>query len=247
MKKTAFFSDVFFSFFVCGIFTLCLFRHYGLSPVSSFLLAALCGVLCASAVGAILYGKRKHQLLKKSEAEQSRKLLLHLALLSDDKKTHFFENIFGANAPVKRWGKLRLTTPTEVYFLRFSFAPVNADDIAALARLKTSKEKILLCDSIDDKANALCASFRITVKSGAEVYLLVKAAHALPDVYLGDAKPEKRSERYRKLWFSKASARRFLLSGSLILLSSLFVPFTGYYLIVGAALLAFAAFARIFS
>ena len=245
MKKTAFISDIIFAFFTCTIFTLCLFRYLGLSLALSLLLSILCGALCALSVAAWLYSKRKYRLLKKSDEQQKQKLILHLILLSDDKKLHFFQQVFADQSP-KRSQKLRLSANSSVYFLQFSFLPVNADAVAPIVKLKTNKQKILLCDQIDEAANKLCKTFGIEVKTGNEVYLLAKEAHALPNVYLGDKSPIKPKERRKKLCFARTNSKRFLGSGALILLTSLFTPFTGYYLILGSILLATAAITRIF-
>ena len=245
MKKTAFFSDVFFAFFTVATFTLCLFHYFKISLPISLFLAVLCGALCALSIGALLYSKRKNLLLKKSDELQKQKLFLHLVLLSDEQKTQFFERVFPEQS-FKKQGKLRFSTASELYFLRFSFSPVSADEIAAISHFQSAKQKILLCDEIEEKANALCQSLHIQVKTGTEVYLMIKEANALPEVYLGEKTPLKRSERRKKLWFSKTNARRFLSGGALILLTSLITPFAYYYLIFGSLLLAAAALVRIF-
>lgn len=245
MKKTAFFSDVFFAFFTVATFTLCLFRYFRISLPVAFFLAILCGALCALSIGALLYSKRKNLLLKKSDELQKQKLLLHLALLPDEQKIQLFEHVF-LEQSFKRQGKLRFSTLTELYFLRFSFSPVSANEIAAISHFSSRKQKVLLCCEIEEKANALCQSLHIQVKTGTEVYLLVKEANALPEAYLGEKTPIAPNERRKKLWFSKNNAKRFLSGGALILLTSLFTPFAYYYLIFGSLLLATAALVRIF-
>ena len=245
MKKTAFFSDVFFAFFTTTTFTLCLFRYFKISLSISLLLAILCGSLCALSIGALLYSKRKNLLLKKSDELQKQKLLLHLVLLSDEQKTYFFEPVF-LEQSFKKQGKLRFSTASELYFLRFSFSPIHADEIAAISHFQSKKQKVLLCNEIEENAKTLCQSLHIQVKTGTEVYLMVKRANALPEAYLGEKAPIKLSERRKELWFSKTNARRFLSGGALILLTSLITPFAYYYLIFGSLLLAAAALVRIF-
>ena len=67
MKKSAFYSDLSFNFFITALFTLCLFRYLGISLWLSFLLATVCGVLAAMGVGALLQSKRNRLFLKKSD------------------------------------------------------------------------------------------------------------------------------------------------------------------------------------
>lgn len=246
MKKTALFSDILFTFLISGVFALCLFRHCGLSLKRALALAALCGTLCALSVGALLSYKRRQKLLKSSDEKEKQKLLLHLILLSDEKKTQFFEEVFSASTTVKKWEKLRLCTPSETYFLRFSFAPVTPDDVADLARFKTKKQKILLCDDLEEKTKTLCQAFHVQVRTGSDVYRLVKSADKLPEVFLGDSAPVKKSERFKKLCFAKSNAKRFLSGGVLILLASVFTPFSRYYLLFGTLLLIVATLIRIF-
>ena len=83
MKKSAFLSDILFTFFLVWIVTLCLFRHLKLPLIASFFLAVVCGLLCACAHAAILQSKRKTLLLKRSDAALKQKLSMHLALLGD--------------------------------------------------------------------------------------------------------------------------------------------------------------------
>ena len=84
---------------------------------------------------------RKTVFLKKADEEEKEKLLLHLALLGDEGKMQFFlERLSSPEAPAKRSGKLRIYTKDAFYFLRFTIAPVGADDILQFARLKRTRK-----------------------------------------------------------------------------------------------------------
>jgi hypothetical protein len=246
MKKFAYLSDILFSLFVSAIFTLFLFRYFGIKPLPACLLALLCGALTAAAVGALLQMRRKNLYLKKSDETVKQKLLLHLALLSDESKTEFFQNALSTKeSPVSRFGKLRVFTQSEFYFLSFTLAPVNADEVARLSRLKTGKRKILLCATIEDAALSLCNRLGVEVKTGEWVYSRLKAGGLLPQHYLGEENAAKGKRRI-KLWFSKANAKRFLIGGTITLLLARITPFYYYYLLVGCLLLLAAVFVRIF-
>ncbi|MBR2646461.1 MAG: hypothetical protein IKD47_02760 [Clostridia bacterium] len=248
MKRSAFISDLIFTFFLTSVFTLTLFRYERISLGVSVILCVLCGALAACAVGLLLQSKRKRFFLKRSDEAQKQKFLLHLVLLSDEKKTEFFKKLFSEQPPelsAQRFGKLRLVTKTNFYFLKFCFQPVTLDDVAAITRLKTGKQKTLLCLQIDEAAYDLCKRLDVDVMTGDEVYRLVKGKNALPDSYLGDVQGKKRKPKFR-LWLAKRNGRRFLSGGALILLTALFSPFPYYYLVFGSALLIIAAFVRIF-
>ncbi len=245
MKKFAFFSDILFAFFLSAIVTLFLFRYLGVALLPALLLSVLAGGLTAAGVGALLAFKRKNLYLKRSDESKRQKLLLHLALLSDEEKTEWFTRILSTEQePAKRFGKLRIFTKTEFYFLKFALTPLSADEIPNLARLKTGKKKILLCSQIEDAALELCMRLGIEVKTGDWVYRRLKELSLLPDTYLGDvpAPPKMR----RKLWFSKRNAKRFLVGGGFILLLSRLTPFYYYYLLFGILLLATSVFVRVF-
>ena len=246
MKKSALFSDVFFAFSGFALFSLCLFRFLGIRLLFALLLALVCGALAAGAAWAYLRSKRKALLLKKSDERTKEKLLVHLALLSDEKKTEFFLNAFRENGNTpKRFSKLRIFDEERFCFLFFRFSPVTADEVGAISRWKTSKKKLLLCGDIDSSAEALCAKLGVEVCKGEQVYALLKARGALPQTYLGETQENSRGKR-RRLCFSKRNGKRFFVSGTLVLLLSLLTPFPYYYLVFGSILLAAALFIRIF-
>lgn len=246
MKKSAFYSDILFTFTLTGVFTLCFFRYLRIAVLPALILAVLCGVLASTANGALLQSKRKTFLLKKSDEAQKQKLALHLALLSDERKTVFFEKALSAQTPAKRISRLRVATDEELYFLLFRFAPVTADDISAVYRYKSSKRKVVYCNEADASAVRLCERLQIRICDIHAIYAQVKVAQALPSEYLGDETGVNRRARRRNLCFAKSNSRRFLLAGALVLLSSLITPFPRYYLLFGSALLLLSIILRIF-
>ncbi len=247
MKKSAFISDIIFAFFITFLFSLCLFRYHRLALWTAFFLALLCGSLAGGAIAAFLQSKRKHHFLKKSEEQTKQKLSLHLALLSDEQKTRFFQNLFSTQeTPAQRFGKLRIITNDAFYLLKFTLAPIQADDILAYSRIRTSKQKILLCLDIDNNARLLCKQLQIKIRVAEDVYVLVKEHDMLPQYYLGSETNLDKQKRRRKLWFAKSNCKRFLVSGALLLIMSLLTPFISYYLVISAFLFILAICVRIF-
>ncbi len=246
MKKSAFISDVVFAFFTAFLFCLCLFRYYKLSLFAAFLLSALCGGLTACAIFALLQSKRKKIFLKKSDEALKDKLLFHFALSSDQDVTKFFLQFFSKTQLATQPKKLCVDGEEERYFLHFHVAPVSPDQIFQMARHKTAKRKVLLCAAVDEAALLLATRFDITVKTGSEVFWLLKEQNALPQHFLGEETPKKKGKRRAKLWFSKSNSRRFLTGGAILLTTSLLTPFPYYYLVFGSVLLLAAALVRIF-
>lgn len=246
MKKSAFLSDIFFTFCGVSLFTLCLFRYYKIALLLAFMLSVLCGVLASASLWAFLQSKRRAFSLKKSDETKKQKLLTHLCLLSDEQKTSFFAKIWQKSGEVKRFGKLRLHTDTDFYFLHFRFSPVTADEVASFSRLKTSKNRALLCNNITDEAKTLCDSLHVQVFTGEKVYAFVKENDALPETFLGEAQTANKRKRRLRLCFAKSNGKRFFVGGALILATSLLTPFPYYYLVFGSILLLAALFIRIF-
>ncbi len=246
MKKSAFISDLLFTFFTVSIFFLCLFRYLGLHMSLSLLFCILCGGIATFSVGVFSQNKRKRLHLKRFEEGRKNKLLSHLSLLSDAQKTNFFQTVLSQTENVRRFSTLRLTSENTFYFLKIRFSAVTADEIARLSRIKTSKQKILLCNLIDEDAITLCETLGVRVWTGNEIYDLVKSANALPETYLGEPTPKDKRKIRLRVCFSKRNARRFFVGGALLLLTSLITPFPYYYLLFGSILLVTAVCIRIF-
>jgi hypothetical protein len=246
MKRSAFISDIIFAFFVAFICTLFLFRYVGIGLFPATLLAVLCGILTACAIFTLLQSKRKTIFLKRSDEAKKTKLLFHFACLSDEGKTNFFLQNFPSDTPIKRFGRLRFVNESHFYLLHFTFAPVTADEIAAFSRLKTSKEKVLLCSKIEDDAYALAQKLNIRTLTGNEVYATLKDANALPEQYIGDENREVKRKRRFELWFSRKNAKPFLTAAALTLFTAFISPFPYYYFIFGGILLFTSVIIRIF-
>ncbi len=247
MKRSAFISDVIFAFFTAFLFTVCIFRYAGVSLVSALLLSVLCGFLTAGGIGAFLQSRRRTVFLKKSDEAEKEKFLLHLAMLSDEGKTKFFlERLSTPDFPIRRFGKLRLCSDEAFYLLRFNLAPVSSDELLVFSRLKTKKEKILLCSKIEESAYVLAQRLGIAVKTGEQVYALLKEKNALPNNYLSEESGENKRKRKLRLWFSRANAKRFLVAAALLAVTAFLSPFSYYYFVCGTILLLSAIFIRIF-
>ncbi len=246
MKKSAFISDLVFAFFLASIFSLCLFRYWRFRMPIALLLACLCGGLTALGVGLLSQNKRKRLRLQTLEEGRKNKLLTHLSLLSDGQKSRFFQTVLAQTDKVRPTSALRLIGDEAVYLLKIRFSPVTADEVATISRIKSAKEKILLCNRIDEDAKTLCDTLRVRVWTGNEIYELVKRADALPESYLGEPTAQNKRKLRLRLCFAKRNARRFFVGGALLLLTSLITPFPYYYLVFGSILLFIAAGIRIF-
>jgi hypothetical protein len=232
---------------VACVATLFIFRHLQINLPIALALSIVCGGLSAAATAAWLQRKRKVIFLKRSDEAQKEKLLFHLACLSDTEKTEFFlPRLRTDETQAQRFGKLRIHTDEKLYWLRFNFTPVNPDDILTMHRWKTHKEKILLCNKIEDTAYALAQRFQIRVLTGNEVYAYLKNMDALPQSYLEAESSAGKRQRRLHLWLARKNAKPFLIAATLTLITAAISPFQGYYLTFGFLLLIAAVFIRIY-
>lgn len=145
----------------------------------------------------------------------------------------------------KRRGASFVKTEDGDFYPLFSLCPLDADRVAPLLCGEKDAAKYLLCGELSPEAEKLCARFDVRVMKGADVYRMLKKGDALPKTYLGGDLPQRKKKRVT-VWFAKANSRRFLLGGALILLTSLLTPFPFYYLVSGSILILSAVFVRIF-
>lgn len=259
MKKSAFISDIIFAFLVIFLPAVCLFRYWRFPLAAAAALAALTGAFASLLTYFFLRRKREKLCLKKQDEETRDKLLLHLALQGKEENVKYFAEFFSAHdaeggkteAPVdvKTNGRKevsRLETEDILFFPLFSVRPVDGDAVAAVLRVKSEKRKYLLCGELAPEAEKLCARFDIRAITGNEVYCILKKGEALPEHYLGEDTSAPKKKKRLRAWFAKSNSRRFLLGGTLILLTSLITPFPLYYIILGSALVLSAVFVRIF-
>ena len=251
MKKIAFISDLIFTFFVSFLFSACFFRFLRLPLLAALAVSALCATLVTCSVAALLNARRKKFFLRKADEEAKNKLLVHFALLPDDKLTDYFFTYFvnvaqqpQANFTPARVKNLQISVGDTLYFLRFQFAPVTPDDVAAIFRVETEQTKVLLCNTLDTQAQELCKKWEIQTRTGEELYTALKQANALPQAYLGEG--NKKQKFKPKLWFAKRNARRYLTSAALVFILSQLTPFFLYYIIFSALLLITAVVVRVF-
>ncbi|MCD8372703.1 MAG: hypothetical protein LUD27_05320 [Clostridia bacterium] len=222
------------------VFTLA--RYY----LKNAAISLICGIVggVALAVAAFFYIRRRQnkKLLYGKEAEEKRKLAMHLCLLSCADACSL---IIKATGGVKR-GK-RIESGEKIYFPVFKAEPCDMDDLMPLIRLAAAdKEKIFICNYIADNARKLAENCGIAVFDCGEVYKLLKKAEALPESYLY-AEPQKLKLIKRiKLRFSRKLCLPAFWSGAGLMFMSWFTFYPVYYIISGAVLLVICVLAAIF-
>jgi len=143
MKKSAFISDLLFTFSLTFIGLLCILRYYRLNFFLALFLAGAFASATTLIVGGYLSDKRKKFFLKKSDEKEKEKLLLHLSLLPHQKQKEFFS--------VRLSGELKngvVETNDEIALVDFRFEPLPPDRLGAFIRRHSDKPKTLYCNDL---------------------------------------------------------------------------------------------------
>ncbi len=241
MKKSAYYSDIVFAFFIASIALLCLLRYLKVGLALACLFAVLSGV-AASLLTAIFLGRKRELSLTKAKDEKLKeKFLLHLTLLPQKQLSEIICALFEC----ENAGEFYTQGQTLILPL-FRLQEIYPDCLLPLFRENGYTQKKILCNAISPEAKKLCEQLGVEVIDGVAIFQLTKEYGLLPSEYVSEPIfAQKKKERW-KICFAKSNSRRFLFSGILLLLSSLITPFPYYYLVFGFLLLIAAVFTRIF-
>ncbi|MCD7729228.1 MAG: hypothetical protein LUI60_04875 [Clostridia bacterium] len=224
------------------IFFFTLVRYYTKNAVIA-LISGICGGVALGA-GAFFYIRRKQRkkILFGREAEEKRKLAMHLCLLPSGEACSLLAKAAGGEVKGRR-----VESENIVCFAIFKAEPCDMDDILpALKRKCGGKDKVIACNYITENARKLAENCGAAVWECADIYLRLKKAEALPETYLY-AEPEKIKLLKRiKLRFTRKLCLPAFWSGAALMFMSLFTFYPIYYIVSGAILLAVCAAAAIF-
>lgn len=268
MKKSAYYSDLIFTFSLLFFIALFCLRYFNVPLLLTILISILFGGAGAYLLSLHLRKKQKIFALKKSEEEEKNSLLFYLCLISSEERAEFLHERlpfllkmldpneeFPTNAVLSQTPKTENATPTTTeelqlgkykFFPLFYFREISPDDIAEIfPYLKDATAPVLLCDKISDSGKSLCEKLSVTYLDGALLYRALKDGDCIPSEYpIKTATPLKRKRR--NVCFAKSNSRRFFTSGALLLASSVFIPYPIYYLVFGGLFLIISVLVRIF-
>lgn len=214
----------------------CALRFWGVSSP----LAALDCALLALAVGTGVFflerrSRRKKYLSAKQRAECDA-LLLHLSLSPPEQKAELLASALSKEGRKTEYEGGSLCVDGKAAELLFCMEPASADELArAIGR--HGGDFILYCNRLSDSAENLLKRFPVEAVRGEEVYGLLKRTDTIPAQLLGSVGAKKSHKEKLRAVFKKSSARPFFLSGTMLLIMSLFTLFPVYYLITGSVLL----------
>ncbi len=187
---------------------------------------------------------RKKGLTRQTQRERDA-LMLHLALERTDRVIAALAAAYRADGKEAAEGEEAVTVDGTPVIPLFTMQPVSADAVAVLLRRHGNGQFALACNGLTAEARALMSSFGRRAVEGDEIYALFARTGTTPSPLICGEIPRFKLKTKLKRTFSKANARPFFVSGSLLLLMSLFTFFPLYYLITGGLLLAVAVCVRL--
>ena len=244
-------ADTLFLFFAAGLLSLCLFRFYiPLAP--SLAAAAGCGLAAATLYFMLSRPRRLKKRGNAARQKEIEKLAFHLAMEAPERSAALLAE--GINAarreegpespPAKAEGDIVISGEKRGY-LKFRFEKVTADELSPYVRADGA-EKAVFAGDFTEEAKKLADAFGLRLIGAEEVYDLLSAGGKLPEKLI--APPEQRGGAKEKLKprIRRSAWKGYLLSGSALLIFSLFTIFPLYYIISGSVLLAISVFVRFF-
>ena len=262
MKKSAYYSDLIFTFSLLGFCALFCLRFFDVPLTFSLILSLGFGFAAAYLLSVRIKKREKVFALKKSEEEEKNSLCFYLSLCDDTELTEFLrprlpfllsavdsEKILDTNEKQttdEKNEKPSLCLSNHSFFPCFRFRELTADDIAnEYPNLKRADAPVILCDKLSDDGKRLCEKLSIPIVDGNLLYRAFKDNSAIPDEFpIQTTTPIKR--KLRNISFAKTNSKRFFSSGVLLIASSVFIPYPVYYLVCGGLLLLTAVLVRIF-
>lgn len=258
MKKSAYYSDLFFVFSLTVFCSLFLFRFLGVRFAISIFPSLLLGGICAFLVSVAVKKKQRVFALKKSEEQEKENLFFYLGLAEPTEIKNFleprlpilakkffseFETTSNENQPAPAG-----TIVCEGYFFLplFLFREVNPDDVANSAKiLRGLPNAVLLCDKLSPQAIELCEKLSLKTVQGDLLYRVFKDGNLLPKELPIKLNAPKRTSR-RAICFAKSNSKRFFKSGVALSVCSFFTPYSVYYTVFAFLFFTLSIFVRVF-
>ena len=258
MKKSAYYSDLFFAFSLSAFCALFVLRFFGLKLLLALFPSVIFGLLCAFALSIRLRNKQRVFALKKSEEQEKENLCFYLRLAEPTEIKRFLDSRLSLlvhklredfeapsiENPVAPAGTIECEG--FYFYPLFLFRELTPDDIAtAIKNLQTLPNAVLLCDKLSPEAIALCEKLSIKTVQGDFLYRILKDNDAIPNEFPIKLNPPKRMSR-RAICFAKSNSKRFFKSGLLLSVYSFFTPYSIYYTIVACLFFSISVFVRVF-
>lgn len=198
-------------------------------------------VLIALAIGTgcsllIAHDHRKKHCTKQAQ-KQREAVMLHLTLAPTGDTVATLAAAYRAEGKEVETGEETLSVDGIATIPLFTMQPVSADAVAVLLKKYGKENFVLACNDLTPQARSLLSSFGRASAESEEIYTLLERTGTTPSPLICGEIPRHPLKHKLRRTFSKKNARPFFVSGSVLVLMSLFTFFPLYYLITGALLL----------
>jgi len=234
--KFSILTDVLFYSAAVWLLSFTIFRYYALPLWLCIAVAVALALATGMTVFLFASGKQSKKLLNKREREAKDALMLHLTLASDTQVLTAFHRAFAADGQPVSLTDGRLELDGKTILPLFTMEATTADSVAACMR-KYGSTFVLLCNKLSPEAEKLLQTFEIKSIAGDEVYRLFRETKTTPNPLICGELPRRTLKNKMRVAFSKTNSRPYFVSGSFLLIMSLFTIFPTYYLISGIVLL----------
>ena len=237
-------ADVIFYALAAGFLSLGLMRYFRVSLTISLIVASLFTLAVGGLLALFLYSRRRKKILSKKEQTEREALMLHLTLEKEERVRAVLLAAFAADGREAHCEGDSLIVDDDAVVPLFTMEPVSADEVARLIRHYGEEPFTLLCNALSPEAEKLLASFGRRAVRGDEIYRLFSRTETTPAPLICGEIPRRTVKQKLRRTFAKSNARPFFVSGMMLLVMSLFTFFPTYYLISGSVLLVSSVFVR---
>ena len=258
MKKSAYYSDLFFVFSLTAFCALFLFRFLGVWLVIAVFPSLIFGGICAFLLS-IFFKKKQHVFaLKKSEEQEKENLFFYLGLAEQTEIKNFLAPrlpilIKNLSFELESIPKGSQSAPAgtivcEGYFFLpiFLFRELTPDDVANVIKaLRGLPNAILLCDKLSKETIEFCEKLSLKTIQGDFLYRTFKDENLLPkELPIKLIQPKRNN--HLSICFAKTNSKRFFKSGIALSVCSFFTPYSVYYTIFACLFFSLSVLIRVF-
>ena len=216
------------------------YNNLPIVAITSLILAILIGQILS-----IFYKKKKNILnLNSKEQAHIKEISSKFMLTSDKIILNFYYTILSASHVVIK-EKSYLRWDDYVFIPYYKKSVIDSDVIANIYKEHISTQGIIISGvEFSDNAKTLCSNLPINIHllDEYQTYQLFKKYNSFPNfnIKLKDNKINKK-EVIKSTIFSKKNSKHYFISGIIILISSLFIRYSIYYIVFATLLFIFSA------
>lgn len=238
-SKFALFIDNLSIMFVLTLLSFIFLRSIFINKILCLILSILIGFLVLKII--IKFQNRYYNKLsiKNEEIKNIEKTNIYLRKMQDDTLYELFCKALTPYAPQKNDNAILLNNNIVFYIFlnKDQLSPQDIFEAYKKSFINTNlKEIVIVCNTLSKEAIQTLNNFRdikITLFAKTETYSFLKKANCLPEF-----KEENQLKKRKNIFnFQKKQYKHFIKCGILLYISSLFIPYTNYYLITASILL----------